>query len=148
MAGSAQELIPFTLVAQMILEKNGIGGFCRFLTQEHASLLGCIVTFLRVALLACSDQVCPGIFSTARPRDDVINGQVFTRTAVLTFIAVAFEDILPGKINALVGGVDISIKTDNGGHRKRLGDRPQFMAVSRTHQLALFQVDEYEGALH
>jgi hypothetical protein len=43
----------------------------------------------------------------------MVDSQFFFGAAILALIIVAFEYILPGKINALVRGVNISVETDD-----------------------------------
>src|SRR5690242_11419613 len=108
---SDKKRIPLACLAiHVIFEKNRIRRFVRFLPEDHVSFFRCIIAFLRIALLAGSDQVCPGINTTASTGHDMIDRQVFPGATVLTLMVVALEYILPGKINALVRGVNISIQ--------------------------------------
>lgn len=111
---SIQKNVPFTrLPVHVITEKNSVRWLIRFSSKDHVGLLGCVVTFLGVAFLAGSDQVGPRISTSACPGDHVVDGQVLLRTAVLTFIVVALEYVLPRKINALIRGVNISVQADD-----------------------------------
>jgi hypothetical protein len=78
----------------------------------------------------------------------MVNGQVFSCTAILTLVVITLKDILPGKINALVRGVNISIETDDGWHGKCLRDGVQLVSIRRSDHFAFIEEDEYERALH
>lgn len=132
----------------MIFQKNRIRRFERFFPEVHSCFFGHVVTFPGVALLARSYQVSPRIDAASCARDDMVDRKILPRSAVLALIAVALEDILPGKINALVRGVNISVQADDRRHGEALRDRPQFVAVGRPNELALFKINENEGPLH
>lgn len=132
----------------MIFQENRIRWLQGLLAQVHACFFRCVVAFFCIAFFTGGYQVCPGIHPAAGTRRDVVDGKVFPGTAILTFIPIALEYILPGKINALVGGVDISVQADDRRHGKALGDRPEFMPVGRTYQFAFLKIYKNEGALH
>ena len=75
----------------------------------HARFLRRVITFLGVAPFASRDQVRPRVAATAGAGRNMINGEIFVSAAVLAFPTIALEYILPGKINALVRGVHITI---------------------------------------
>ena len=105
-----KEAVPFTrLPVKMIFKKYGVRWFVWFFPKRHAGLLRCKVSFLGVALFARSNEIHPCIFTTLCPGYHMVNCEIATGAAILTFKVVAFKYILPGKINALVGGVYISI---------------------------------------
>ena len=83
-------------------------------------------------------QVHPGIPAALCSRHNVINGKIFSRSAILALEVIAFKYILPGKINALVGGVDISVQPDYRWHRESLGHRMQFVTIRWSDQFTLF----------
>lgn len=110
MGMGTKEAVPFTrLAVKMIFKKYCVRWLIWFFPEGHVGLLRSKVSFLSVAFFAGSYEVNPGIFATLCPGYHMINCEITTGSAVLTFKVVAFEDVLPGKINALVGGVHISI---------------------------------------
>lgn len=78
----------------------------------------------------------------------MIQCKVFSGATVLTLKIIAFENILPGKINALVGGVYIAVEADDGGHGKALRDGPQLVPIGGAYHLALVQVYKNERPLY
>src|SRR5690606_24536261 len=144
-----QKCIPLVgLAVQLILEKDRGRGFERFPSQRHSGFLGREVPLLRIAFLASSDEVGPCIASTASPGEHVIDSEVASRAAVLAFKVIAFEYILPGKRNALVGGVNVSVESYDGGHRETLRDGMQPVPVCRLNQLTFLQVNQHECTLN
>jgi hypothetical protein len=77
----------------------------------------------------------------------MIDRKVPSCAAVLALEIVALEYILPGKINALVGGVHIAVEADYRRHRKALGDRTQPVPIGRLYQFTFFQVYQYKCTL-
>lgn len=135
----AEEAVPLArLSVQMIFQKYGVRWFVWFFTKLHARFLRCIVTLFSVAFFACSYQVHPAVGAAFCSRHYVVDRQVASRPAILAFKVVAFKYILPGKINALVGGVYISIQPYNRRHRETLGYGMQAVAVSGPDQFTLF----------
>src|SRR5436190_12058679 len=67
---------------------------------------------------------------------------------ILTLKVVALEDILTGKVDSLVGSVDVTIQPDNGWHRVGTRDAANLMAVGRTNHFALVEVYKNERPLH
>lgn len=146
---SDEKRIPFTCLAiHMIFKENRIRRLVRFLAKDHVRFFGSIITFLGVAFLARGNEVGPRINTAARAWRHVIDRQIFPCAAILTFVIVALEYILPGKINALVRGVNISIQAYHGWHRVALGDRMQFVAIGGANHFTLVQEHQYKGALY
>lgn len=132
----------------MVLQKNGIGGFVRMLPQFHLGLLGGEITFSGVASFARCYQVGPGVRTTARTGYNVVQREIFTGTAILTFEIIAFENVLPGKVHPFERRTYVPVKPDYGGHRESVRHRMQFVPVGRPHQFTLVQVHEHKGALN
>lgn len=78
----------------------------------------------------------------------MINSEFAPGTAILALKIVALEYILAGKINALIRGVDISIKADHRWHWVALCDRVKPVTVCRPHQFTFVQKDKNKGALY
>ena len=78
----------------------------------------------------------------------MIDSELSQRAAVLALKIVAIKYILPGKINALVRGVNISIEANDRWHWKTFCDRMQPVPVGRSDQLTLVQENENKGPLH
>lgn len=141
--------VPLTsLSIEMIAQKNGIGRLMRLLPKEHIGFLRHEVSFPRVALFARGNEVRPRVLSSPCPGYDMVDGQLFPRAAILAFVVIALENILPCKINALVRGVNISVEANDRRHRKAIRDGPQFMAIGRPDEFTFFEVDENERAFH
>ena len=77
----------------------------------------------------------------------MIDRQILLGAAILTFVVIAFEYVLPGKINALVRGVNISIEADDRRHWIAGGHRMQLMPVSGPHHFTFLKEHEDEGTL-
>src|SRR5690606_36381548 len=141
-----QKCIPLVgLAVQLILEKDRVRGFERFPSQRHSGFLGREVPLLRIAFLASSDEGGPCIASTASPGEHVIDSEVASRAAVLAFKVIAFEYILPGKRNALVGGVNVSVESYDGRPRGALQDRMQPMPRRGFDHFDSFGVYQHKG---
>lgn len=145
---AAQKRIPLPgLSVQMIFQKDRIRGLVGFLAQRHVGFFGGILSFFRIAFFTGGNQVHPCIDTAAGTRGNVIDGEVLAGTAILAFMIVALEYILPGKINALVGGVNISVQADDGRHRVALRHRMQFVTVGRSYHFTFVQKNQNEGTL-
>lgn len=108
----------------------------RLAAQRHVGFFGAIVAFFGVALFARRYQVHPGIATSAGAGCYVVYGKLLLGATILALIVIALEYILPGKINALVRGVNISIQSYYRGHREALTHRVQLIAVRGSHQFA------------
>jgi len=67
------------------------------LEQPQAGIFERSITFAVIARAATCDEVVPGRVAAARPRDDVIQGQILrgeNPRAVLASIMVAKQDVL------------------------------------------------------
>jgi hypothetical protein len=78
----------------------------------------------------------------------MVDRKILTGTAILTLVIITFENILPGKINALVRGVNISIQANYRRHRIALGDRVEFVPVGRPDHFTLVQKHQDKGAFN
>jgi hypothetical protein len=93
---------------------------------------GGLVAFAAIAGVAAGDEVLPGGESSARARDHVIERQ-FTggqyNRAVLASVAVAQQDILPGKRARLVWNAAVFEQSDHRGDAHCNPGRMQKMPV-------------------
>src|SRR6266850_4342718 len=69
----------------------------RVLPRKHPRLLRRQVALAQIAWRAGCDDVFPGGLAALAARDDVIEGEVVMRVAVLAHEAVAQEDVEPGE---------------------------------------------------
>src|SRR6476659_4168538 len=69
----------------------------RVLARKHPRLLRRQIALAQIARRAGRDHVFPGGLAAFAARDDVIEGEVVMRVAVLADEAVAHEDVEPGK---------------------------------------------------
>src|SRR6202000_1808285 len=69
----------------------------RGLLRKHPRLLRCHVALTQIAGRTCGDHVFPGGLSTLAARDDVIEGQIVARQAILADETVAQENVEPGE---------------------------------------------------
>jgi hypothetical protein len=144
-----EEEIPFfRLPIHEIFKEDRVRWFAWFFAQGHKRFFGRKVAFLGVALFACRHKICPGVLATLRARRDMVDGQIAFGPAILAFMIVALEYILPGKINALVRGVNISIEADHRRHGERLRDGMQLMPIRRSHHFAFVKKNQYECSFH
>src|SRR3569832_2129531 len=95
-----------------------------------------MIAFFRIALFACSNEIDPRIGPALCARYHMIDGQIAFGATILTLKIVAFEYILPGKINPFVRGINISVEAYDRWHRKSSSDRMQFVPIGRFDQLA------------
>lgn len=141
--------IPFPgLTVEVIFEKDGVRRFIRLVPERHHGLFGRALTFLGITLFACGNKVEPIVAAAPGSRHHVVDGKVALGAAILALKVVALEYILPGKINALVGGVNISIEADYRRHRIGLGDRMQLVPIGRFDHLAFSQKHKDKGAFN
>jgi len=144
-----QEGIPFArLVIHVVFEENRVRGFIRLFAQRHIGFVGGIITFFGIAPFAGRHEVEPGILTATGPGHDVVDRQVFPDAAVLAFMIITLEYILPGKINALVRGVNISVQTDHRRHGVTVRYRMQLVTIRSTDHFALIEEHEDKGTLH
>ena len=144
-----KERIPLSgLSIHMIFKKDRVRWFIRFLTKRHICFFRCIVAFFCIAFFTSGHKIGPCVCTTARSGHNMIDCQVFACSAILTLVVVAFKYILPGKINALVRGVNISIQAYHRWHRVRVSDRMQLVAIRGSNHLALVEKNENECPLY
>ena len=149
MRGIAKETIPFSaLPIHVVFQKDRIRRFIGLTLERHICLLWSMLSLFSIALFTGCHKIGPAILTRARTRQDVIDGQVFFRSTVLAFVIVAFEYVLPGKINALVRGVHISVKADDRRHREGLRDRMDLVSIGGSHNLTFFQVNKNKRSFH
>lgn len=111
---ACEKRIPLScLTVHVVFQENRIRGLMRFSAQRHVGLFRSIISFFGVAFLTGSSEVQPRIATTASAGHYMIDRQLLFGAAVLAFVVVAFKYILPGKINALVRGVNISVEANN-----------------------------------
>ncbi len=101
------------LTVHVVFQENGVRGFMRFSAQRHVRLFRSIVSFFGVAFFTGRSKIQPGIATTASAGYDMVDCKFLFCAAILALVIVALEYILPGKINALVRGVNISVETNN-----------------------------------
>jgi len=77
----------------------------------------------------------------------MVQREIFFGSAILTFKIVALEYILPRKINALVGGVNISVQADDRWHGVALSHGMKSVAICRPDQFAFIKENKNKGAL-
>ena len=141
--------IPVTdLIIHVILEKDSVRRLVWFSTQRHVGIFGGEFSFFGVTFFTRGNQIYPRIRTPSRTRYNVIDRKIFPGAAILTFMVIALEYILPGKINALVRGVNISIEADDGWHWKTLRDRMQLMTIRGPHHFTFIKEHEDEGTLN
>lgn len=95
----------------VVLKKNSVRGFIRSPAQCHVGDFEGMITFLGIAFFARRNQVRPRVCSTLGARYHMIDREIALGTAILALEIITLEYILPGKINALVGSVYISVQT-------------------------------------
>jgi hypothetical protein len=72
--------------------------------QVHSGLSRRFATLAMIAHLAGGDQIVPRVTTSARPRDDVVNGELNVRAAaILTGEVVSDEDFFAGKFDSGAG---------------------------------------------
>lgn len=127
---TAKERIPLSgLSVHMVFEKNSVRGFIGFFSQWHICFFGSAVAFLGIAPLAGCSQIGPRISASSCTWRYVIYSKVFARTAILALVVVAFKDILAGKVNTFIRGIDIPAKTDHGWHWETLCDSMKLVSI-------------------
>lgn len=97
------------MIVYIIFQENMIGWLVRLSFQRHISFFWRIVAFLGITFFASCYQISPGMSATSRTGHNVIQREVALGATVLAFEIVALEYILPGKINPLKGGCNVSI---------------------------------------
>jgi hypothetical protein len=86
--------------------------------QGHTGFAGGAVPFFHVATHTGTDHIFPSILAAKRPRDHVIQGEIFAEAAaVLTTMPIPVEDVAARKRDLLVGNVDIVAQANDGGQR-------------------------------
>jgi hypothetical protein len=145
---AVEKSIPLAgLPAHVVFQKDRIRRFVWFFAQGHISFFRRALSFFRIAPFARGNQVDPGVATTAGTRCDVIDREVLPGAAILALVVIAFKYILPGKINALVRGVHISVQADDRGHRKTLRHRMQFEPIGGSYHFTFVQKNQNERAL-
>src|SRR5262245_50353906 len=90
------------------------GGGIGRLPREHARLLRRQIALAQVTGRAGSDDVFPGGLAALASGNDVIEGEVFRRGAVLTVEAVAEEDVEAGE-GGVGGRLDEGLERNDAG---------------------------------
>lgn len=74
-------------------EQHVTRGLLRYLSEFHSTFVQHFVPFFPVAMSACGDQVFPCGSSTFGNGHHMIDGELFLRSAVLTFVPISQEHI-------------------------------------------------------
>src|SRR6185295_20097168 len=85
----------------------------------HPGLLGQAVALAAIARRAGGDDVLPARVAALGPRDDVVDGEVRARAAVLAGPAVAREDGAPGDLAPVRVARDLHVADEPDDHRAR-----------------------------
>jgi len=81
--------------------------------QVHSRLGGRFAPLAMIAHLAGGDQIVPRVPASARPRDDVVDGQLDVgASAILAGEIVADEDFFAGELDSGAGASDWIYEAD------------------------------------
>lgn len=83
--------------------------------EAHVGLGRGFVAFFEVAFAAAGDEVFPGVGSSDPSGDDVVDGEVPGRTAILALVVVAGEDGVSGEAESGDGSSDLVSHSDDAG---------------------------------
>jgi len=87
--------------------------FTRLVLQVHSRLIWRLAPLAMIAHLAGGDQIVPRVPATARPRDDVVDGEFDIAAAtVLAGKVVADEDFFAGEFDSGAGASDRIYEAD------------------------------------
>lgn len=136
------------LTIHVVFQENGVRGFVRFSAQRHVRLFRSIVSFFGVTFFTSRSEVQPRIATTAGTGYNMIDRQLFFGAAVLALVIIALEYILPGKINALVRGVNISVETNYGWHWITFAHRMKLVPVGSSHHFTFVEEHQNKGTLY
>lgn len=103
----------FLDITHVVAQKNDVIRTKRVAAQRHSGFSRSAVTFLVVALVACSDQIFPGIFAVSAPGQNMVDGQVAACSAVLTLIPVPFHDVFSGENDVFKWDASIFAQTNH-----------------------------------
>src|SRR5437762_10126635 len=109
------------------------GGRVGVLPREHARLLRRQIALAQIAGRAGGNDVFPGGLAAFAAREDVIEGQVFRRGAVLAGESVAEEDVEPGE-GGVSGWLDEGFERDDAGQHD-LETRTSYRPVVMLHDI-------------
>src|SRR5690348_7532104 len=104
----------------------------RTMLGMHADVMRHASAFEQIARSAGGDDIVPRRASAARTRNDMIEGQVFVRTAILALEPVAQEKVEPRE-GRIARGADISLEGDDGGNAH--------LEAARVHNATIFLED-------
>lgn len=93
----------------------------RLVSHPHPRFFWSPVVLLCVTLSAASDEVLPRVVPASRPRQDVVEGEIRTRSTVDTLEAVTPIDVLLAQVETTVRQIQVREQTDHLGP----GDRPR-----------------------
>ena len=102
---------------------------------------------LAVTLLAGSHEVIPGVAATERFWVNVINGEGIFATAVHAAVVVSFKYVVSGKVDALVGEMDVAIQSNDRRELIVFVDRSQLLYWMMRENFGFLQNDKDESSL-
>jgi hypothetical protein len=116
--------------------------------QFEPRFLRCSIAFLVVALHAGTNEVLPAFIAAARAWDDVVDGErQIPPPAILATIAVAPQNIFPGKDNPLMWHPIIDRQSEDTRHGERCRDRADDSSVVTFNKLRFPQVKQNDRLL-
>lgn len=78
----------------------------------------------------------------------MIQREIFSGSAILTFRIVALKNILPREVYSFVRCMHIAVQAYHRRHSIALGNRMQLVAIGRAHHLTFVKVHQNERTLH
>ena len=110
-----------------------------------------VKTHIALAVIAANTsgyQILPGILSSPRFRNDVIDRQRCFCTTVLALMPVAAKDILPRKYYAFKGNMDVIRKADHTRKCHRGMSRMDAARGTRTYYFRFIEEEQDNRFLH
>lgn len=132
---AGEELLPIIVEADVESTFDGVvlacPWFARLATERHARLGYALASLAMIARLTSRDHIFPGVKTTARARNHVVNRQVGNLVvAILTCVVVAHEDFAAGEFDARSRSADQGNESDDRRHRVRTGRAMEHEGVS------------------
>ena len=119
-----------------------------FFRERHAGIVGSKVAFFIIAAQTCRDEILPRIFAAAGFRMDVIDGKPCSRSAVLTGMAVAAQNIFSRENNFLERYSDKMRQADDARKIHHRMCRADHFSVSDIDNFRFFHEEQDNSFLH
>jgi len=121
-------------------------GFARHCEEANADLFGSAVTFAVVTGNASGNEVFPGVLSTPRPRNNMIQRKrMRLRATVLTTKRITTKDVFSTEVDLFIGHANEGLQANNARVWQHLTNGVNSGAVATFHHFSFGEEHEHDG---